>query len=450
MNAHCHLSLRLVLLCSLGALGPSGLPAAQVVQSEFDLRIRHRTPVPTTAAADDKSVAATKDEPIRVKARHGEKVNLVIVDPNTLLFDYKIGKKTEVNTADYDALVTFAKSVRPDLSVAAAVDSEIKAGKSTVTYPAIRRHLKRVADAFVDIDAKVNASATNVHATGFPSKELLESVEKISGLVDLLRELEGATADDEQRIISVNNGGLKTATEFWNDPIGIKLRGLFDVRNRVEQLHKSVADFLADYKAYQKASAEFIRIASVTGDRQKVITQAFDVTARTAYRYNPDAKEQQTKAAGTFSVEVSPKQSFHLRGGVGAIYSFVKNPEYSVATAASGALTIAEKSADTNSLSAAATLNLYPDAWWGQPIEPFFQIGYSPASDTQGILGGIGFTGFKDVQFAGGIIYQQRRTLKAGQSVGMTLARAEDLGTKKEWATGFYVQVSIPVSFGKE
>ncbi len=45
---------------------------------------------------------------IELRARHGEQVNLIVTDPNTLVFSYTPGERTEAKTADFEALKKLA------------------------------------------------------------------------------------------------------------------------------------------------------------------------------------------------------------------------------------------------------------------------------------------------------------------------------------------------------
>lgn len=87
------------------------------------------------------------------------------------------------------------------------------------------------------------------------------------------------------------------------------------------------------------------------------------------------AKAQQINIRN-ITVKFEKESWAKLALAVGAIYSFVDNPEFSVKEDDNGNRTIIESSNDYNELSGAVMLNVIPNFAFQDQVEPFFQIGH--------------------------------------------------------------------------
>jgi opacity protein-like surface antigen len=176
----------------------------------------------------------------------------------------------------------------------------------------------------------------------------------------------------------------------------------------------------------------------------KVIT--IEVKANTTYvAFLPDsAKKIQQARLGKYKVSVAPHESWHLSVSGGAIYSFVKNPSYSVQTT-NNLLAISQTANDYNKVSGAVALNATPDIWFGEYFQPHLQIGIAPDSSKLAFLLGGGFTAGSIADLSFGAIYQKTTVLGAGLSVGQTVSTTQALKTSTEFKTGFYVGFGIKV-----
>jgi hypothetical protein len=218
---------------------------------------------------------------------------------------------------------------------------------------------------------------------------------------------------------------------------------VYDNRAELTKLNELASKFkkaLAEYKERQK---EGMILGHIQSAKTKIRSHEVSVGEVKDFPVNAETAKYQQSHTGKVDVRVSPFQRIHLKPATGIVYSFVKNPTYSVSTDADGKITVKEVSNDYNEFAGAVGINLYPDRYVGEPIEPFVQVEYSPTSKQQGFLLGFGFTGFDNFHLSTGVIFQERRELGIGLSVGSVLAKAEDLKVDTSYKAGLYVQIGI-------
>jgi hypothetical protein len=155
------------------------------------------------------------------------------------------------------------------------------------------------------------------------------------------------------------------------------------------------------------------------------------------------AKAIATKRTGTFIFHVDSYQFWHPSISAAAIYSFVRNPTYSVQSNSSNQLAIGQNTNDYNKLSGAVALNLTPDWWNDDLLKPHLQIGLIPDSDKLAFLAGMGVTAGSYVEFNFGAIYQKTSALAAGLSIGQVVQSTGALKTQTEYKAGLYIGVGV-------
>jgi hypothetical protein len=396
---------------------------------------------------------------IKLKARQDEQVNIFITDANPLVFTYKLGEQTKTPTADYEALKKLAGALKQIFSQKTAETS----GAPLVVPPKLTKLTLNGAEISpVSLEADITALATEVgkidHTieaslsgppTGRDVFDITVVTEKVTSLKDSVKFFQAL----EEAQLAPNRETIKA--EFENQPAATfisplelakthrDIQMIFEARAKLATLLEQTQSFIKDLKNYQQASAKPFRIGSVNGDNANDISQPVIIGGTTDGAAIPAVKSFQELHDGVYDFVFSPEQSFHYRISGGVIYSFVRNPEYSVATDAAGKVTIAEKSSDYNEVSGALALNVYPDRLFDEGVKWFGQIGVSPAKDANAFLLGAGFDAFDKLSLGAGIIYQQRRELAGGQTVGMPLAKAEDLNVNHRFHTGFYILFGV-------
>ncbi len=448
---------RAVLVAGVTFAAPFTLPAQRTLESS-DARIKHREKAGEISVEQYGRQRRYKPgDAIPLRARPKDDVKLIVTDPNNFVFTYKLGERTEAYTADYEALKKLAEALAGIFKQPAATPSKteavaiqrvaesVSAGGVTVKFEEGRKAASELATALGTIVNLPSLSLTRpLTDADFNPVEVEGLLGTIDQLLAFFGEVEIAMLRLQSPliIVSYDDGSLTrmTAEDFWQ--AFAPLRPVFDVRQRLAILRDGVRAFVADYKAYLQDRPGRL-VATVTVDAQKDITQPVIIAPNPAYANDPAVKAEQASFAGTYNFVISPAQSFHYRIGAGLIYSFVRNPDYSVATAADGTLTITEKSADYNEVGGAVALNIYPDRFFHEGVKWFGQIGASPAKDAHALFAGAGFFAFEKFTLAAGLIYQQRRELGGGQTVGATLAKAEDLNVRVAFKAGFYVQLGV-------
>jgi hypothetical protein len=102
---------------------------------------------------------------------------------------------------------------------------------------------------------------------------------------------------------------------------------------------------------------------------------------------------------------------------------------------------------DDLSIGGAVSIQLIPDKWFKQHVQPFYEVGVGPTGDDPALFGGIGVTvGKATVSF--GLVYQKVNRLNGALRVGAVVASVDDLKVEKEWQSGAYF--SIAGNFGRK
>ncbi|GAB5561310.1 MAG: hypothetical protein SynsKO_29570 [Synoicihabitans sp.] len=457
---------------------------AQLGQSSSDFEIKHlQEKGKVQVTYQNKTWNANAGETISLRAPRGDKVNLIVTNPNTLLLSYKLGEQTETDTADYAALKAFATALKGFFGAVDATAEEAKVasgeaadhnqdekeGALISTLPPETAMLKlegvtltdsalegigELVSTFGNIPTWVEQS-TDSESLDYDIRETQNMLKKIVQISAFLDQLENqlllGPSSDSIEAFDGNGGalGFYSANGIMTDTTGFGavLGGVYQARNRLQELRDYVAKFHTDFIAYQTAvAANRLAIGEVVVKATKDISQPVEISANSTYVVATNraaTTDFQDKQLGNYTLLISPRQSFHLRPGVGVIYSFVKNPEYGVASNEDGSIRVTENTADYNEFSGVISLNIYPDRWFNEPVKPFLQLGASPTTESKALLLGLGFSAYKKFNLSVGGIYQERRTLGGGQSVGDILSAAEDLEVNHEFKSGIFVQVGV-------
>lgn len=401
---------------------------------------------------------------IKLRAKHDEQVSFIVADSNTLVFDYKLGELKDANTSDYEAFKklaeAFAKafptkadeSPAPVLLGARAISKRNPAPPTTDTAPVILSVDGVTVDAREVVEAARELSRSGKQIPGVVRKSMsapltdedfdaAHAEAHLATMQDLLKFFHTIARDPLAKNIQVTGQAPMNLRELETKYPDIGIR--FSVRAELAQDVLAFQQFVDAYKKYRRELVERVVVGRVNGHNQLDRSQPVIIAANPAFTSDPTVQKYVSDHSGAYTFVVSPLQTFRYKIGAGAIYSFVRNPEYSVASSPSGTLTVAEKSSDYNKLGGAVTLNVYPDKLFDEGVKWFGQLGASPAKDANALLLGAGFDAYSKFNLSAGIIYQQRRELGGGQTVGATLAKAEDLNVRHRFKTGFYIQLGL-------
>ena len=150
------------------------------------------------------------------------------------------------------------------------------------------------------------------------------------------------------------------------------------------------------------------------------------------------------KKVGTITINVEPQLDLRIQVAPGVIYSFVKQSKFAAEKNDAGAFTIQQTESNYAAADAIVAVNITRDKYLHENVRPFVQIGLRPKKDELAFVlgGGIALDEANKAVLSFGAIYQERKKLAPGLSVGGTLTSADDLKTDTEFKVGFYVGVS--------
>lgn len=433
----------------------------------------------------------SKQAEFKVKLGKGESVFFHIEDPNTLLFNYTLGERTEKEIQDYADLKGFAQGFASMIKLAVPVNGivsvqslkalapsrvpaegeivEVAIDASYIRTAEYFEVLTRLSHLFLEIDGLVTRSivardAATAQAVGRDFHEQwIKDKADITRMIEFLLALESAAIASTPVIVRYAEDGGKlqtrlyphlgeffeahpakkdaTSVESFNHEQVLHIEAIYGARSRIKALRDSVAGFADALVNYWDAAEKGIGVGVVKGDQKKEITQEILITQTAASATGDAILTHQKAHAGGLKAIVVPRQWVHMRAGVGAIYSFLKNPEFSAAKQEDGKFVITKTDNSYNEVSGAATLNFYSDKYWEQSVEPFAQLGYAHADDEKGILLGIGLRIYEKFTLSSGVIYQQARSLAEGQIIGTLLEKESDLKIEKNFKPALYIQV---------
>ncbi len=451
---------------------------AERVPEQRYLDLTHRTTEQTIEGRYESiKPFAAKGGTLKVRAGNNDRVYIDIVDANPLVFNYSLGEQVNTPTADYNAIKAFASGLATMFTGGAAATTRAQpenwdkalstSGKKTLTInttvklPDDLDALAWVAKMFEDIPKKVKDSIDSPTVLlAYPSPDDVKNLSQAERLLTFVEEVANLTLKNTGSVTLGSEGAQSVSipiegfNRIHDGDVGriVTLANRTkDVRTMVELMRK----FIADVGAYNRILFGQLRdgkavpglaMGYIAADNQSDAKRALKITPNSSYDPSSALKDYQSKHIGDYTLQVSPAQYIHFRPGVGAVYSFVSNPDFKATAQSDGKFAIKRTKNDYNQVSGAVSLNLYPDKFVGQPAEPFFQVGYSSQSGAQGLLAGIGVTTL-NANLSAGFIYQQRRLLGDGLKEGDVLAKEEDLKIDKKFKGGFYMQIGV--SFGK-
>jgi hypothetical protein len=424
-------------------------------------------------------------ETIAVEEPVGTEITLTILNTNPVLYIYSKGEASQEQTANVKALEQFSealksfgqirgkeKSVTPeDIRIGAQTRSTDAQGKCTVGLTVEGIDITRLDQNLIllfEVDkalresiglttknggfeftkAKAHLAGKNVKATLIALKANFEHLSRIilpaaTGKKIKYEGCDGAKIfkDEEIEFYRLNSSPL-----IKGDLVSLVERLNFIVSERAEILQ--YVTLALDLVSAIDAAGEMRSVTTIAVNPAINVIQPFTIAKNEKFSVFLDAStkaEQSTRTGvGTYKVVVSPEDAFELSIAAGAIYSFVKNPEYKVSQQG-GNLIVSQSSNDYNKLSAVVALNITPRKWQGQVFQPHVQVGIAPDSDNLALLVGAGFHTLQNLSFTLGALYQRTTRLKDGLSVGQTISSADQLQTEKVFKAGLYLGISYDI-----
>lgn len=397
-----------------------------------------------------------------IRMRPGERPSFSISDPNPVLFTYTPGQISSTPTATFStasslatALSTFSTNIAGRGRDGATCSKFEIQGVDIEEFFKSTAELLKTADTLKEVVAKTldqseqNMAALRQRVADWKLAKIKATVTAGLAAVDATwaARLRGQT-------IAVTIPGAATcptstlAQGFDAVPGSALYRGAWDMfldlRSDAKDLRnllitlESLATQIGKIGIPQPLESQ-LRYSGTLVQIQPIVV---GVSSEFSPYLNDEARDIQKKRSGTYNISVEPFEGFHLAPSAGVIYSFVNAPTFAAKANGSGQFTITKTSNEYAKLGSSIAANLIWDEFFGQPVEPFIQIGVSPDNDNLALLAGVGIKAVDRFTFGAGVAYQRVKQLSAGQTVGATIASAEDLKTDSKFKSGLYLTIS--------
>lgn len=436
-------------------------------------------PQPVELAARDANYEA------RISGR--EALQIEFCDKNPVLFTYSVGELKTTPLADVAAMDALAAAIGEFAKVAAATQG-VRLTKGVV--PAVAGDARKNEE---PCDRLAVASLNGINPADLQKEiqDLREQYERIPAIIQVTHDPNNSLLSDETRNLSAKltkapkvRALLKSldnyaAARMTGGPIPYELerRDGSTVSGVIQGTELSVEDsclrgalrpilgnldFIANRSDKLAAMLDALEALSTAlqgvGETTTAATLHYDSKSRReqpltiganatfAKFFSPATKQfaADPKKVGTISINVEPQLDLRIQVAPGVIYSFVKQPKFAAEKNDAGAFTIQQTESNYAAADAIVAVNITRDKYVRENVRPFVQIGVRPKKDELAFVlgGGIALDDANKAVLSFGAIYQERKKLAPGLSVGGTLTSADDLKTDTEFKVGFYVGVS--------
>lgn len=420
-----------------------------------------------------------------VTLRPGESLQVRVVDGNPILFKYSLSDPVKTPTQNFENAKKFAEAIKkllgelsPENDQADATVKIRKSGQRDSELPnfrvgevktapfllAMQGVLRFPEDAAEIIDSTLPSGSgsqdadltTEKHTDRVKSlksdaETVIDGLAKLSA-ANLGLALPGGTirfcpdADCRTEIPLPSREDLKKAMSAVDRQNGANVYELiFDVfygNDDVEGIANAAVDFAVAFLAIPETS---IVGSPIAYDRANITSVELKVTENNKFDelLSKRALRYKLEKQGSHKIIIKPRERFSLSISAGAIYSFVKDPQFSVKEDSDGNLTVARTSNDVNEFGGAVALDITRSEWAEYGVVPFFQVGVSPENSNLAFLAGVGIKAFDQFTLSAGYIYQQVDELSGGLSVGDTLTSADDLNTDDKFEGDLYIMLGV-------
>jgi hypothetical protein len=394
--------------------------------------------------------------------RGGERVSLVLKDPNPLLFSLStvtVSTATEESKAAGD----FAKAVAAVLggfknkgggAAAACVIEGVDVGQAIRLLGDIDSHaapenvtsllrmslsagnsstLKQAVVAY-DVDglsrrgAELYGKLPAVAAKCLSGSPLAVEDRRVACDLPLFRKNPldpkdpGACADP--------NPGTQTVREFVMTTLALQAH--------VDAATAFLRDLARDVAALDVPATLETRPYSL---ERQTVTVSVKPVARYEKFFDDGVRQSQKKLLGDHGVVLEPYRPVHVKLVPAFIIGFITNPTFSTVRNGSS-FVITRTDSPATAYDVAAMLEITPDKWSEPTFGGHFQVGVSPKKDEVGLYVGAGITIERVVGLGAGFMWRQVHQLGPGLSEGQSLAGPELLKTETRFRPGWYVHLT--------
>lgn len=419
------------------------------------IKIKHADPLRVTFTQNDVATAIADRALTGVEGQddfavdHDSDVQIIVENPNPLLYRYSVTDKKTERTKSAKALDDFAKpleqlagglkslaglNVEPGEASAEGVNTErakrIEATKSCAKpAPSLQPVLhaaKFVTDRIADTSDLILKSYTK------PSEVRTTVLEPED---EKTWDIEGESKAFEKAVKELDEEAL----ELLKDPTPPECAGIVALALAKANDIRAAFDKLAEFKEEVEQLNQPLPLDSFAVTRSEFTT--FTIHVEEIEDNWPEDLDN-TRFVGDRTVKVFPDERVPISLQASMIYSFVDAEEFGTEAIPAGGeetgFRITRKDKETTGFDLAAGLEFAPEFLDFTSFNTVIQLSVSP-QDHLGIFLGLGIKPADKFAFGAGIAFHQVDELGGGQTVGGVLAKEDDLKTEKKFKSGPYV-----------
>lgn len=425
---------------------------------------------------------AARDAKYQTRISGREALQIEFCDQNPVLFTYAVGELKTIPLADVAAIDALAAAIGAFVKLAGATDGpkfaiNAKGGLDPAekcTRPAITsiNGIKPSAlqEGIKDLREHYDRIPGIIEVTHDPRNPLLDAkrvdlaallakAPQIRTWIKSLNEYANARETGGQIPFEFDAGGgsivrgyiqgtaISMSIGCVRQPLQEMLGTLDLIANRSDRL-ATMLDALEALSTALQGVGGTTSAATLYYDSKNHRQQSMTIGKNATFDkfFSPATKQftADPKKVGTITINVEPQLDLRIQVAPGVIYSFVKQSKFAAEKNDAGAFTIQQTESNYAAADAIVAVNITRDKYLHENVRPFVQIGLRPKKDELAFVlgGGIALDDANKAVLSFGAIYQERKKLAPGLSVGGTLTSADDLKTDTEFKVGFYVGVS--------
>lgn len=417
------------LMVVLSLFLPIAADSKEVLQPEsINLVIKHHEPsvIEYVEGKNVSRLSIDSKDTITFEIGRGKNVTVSIVDPNPLLYDYKVGEVVKEKTEDYTAILTFAKTLE---GLAGALKTTRALVEPEVADFGLA--IKNVSDFF----SKVPDWTKRSYSTPDTVKQEVQTQFLNAHITDSIKIIRETLPTFRKRAADIlQNKPCDPNTQFCDERIVtfallqestlLKMADAIEVfRDKVDQINVPMELKQLNYSGTEK--------------------QTFTTTISKSVNWPKDFKNG--RKTGDIELSVVPHSPVRLEVGGAVIYSFVRDPNFTAERQNDGSFIIRQSDNDYKAIEGAVVLAMTPRALDFPAFSIPIQIGVTP-KDNVGIYLGAGIKAQSLFSFGAGIAFQQGHELAPGLAPNQTISSADKLKTEKVFRTGFYLHLTVTLT----
>jgi hypothetical protein len=372
-----------------------------------------------------------------IKVLPGDKFQLVIEDYNPLLWKYEVKVEKE-ETKEYNEAKRFANILSKFLEILkpSVADVETKAfleDSSKMKAAGLDPDLEVLSRTIDDIESWVYEADSVIRQSLTHASKSRDAVTgwQIDTSKVLLKGYRAKLAEIDREALANP------------DPDAAAVRGLL---LRALDRTETKLEMLAAVKTLLLKTSESKVLKGVEIDPRKKVTVT--VTFKETDHW-PSGLSVDPSIPDTVVIEIKPRLRIDLNFlAPAAVYSFVKNPEYE-AVADGDKFRIHLTEEEYRELDVAMMMMISPRAWDFDNVRFHGQLGVTPTDDP-GLYAGFAMGVYDLFTIGGGVAFQRVNKLGSGLAVDQLIDAEDDLKIDKHFKTGFYLHITVPLSFKKD